>query len=291
LIPGRVLITGAGGQLGAELRATAPRNWLVRAPGRAELDIRSVESVNAEVGQFQPAVIINAAAYTDVDRAESESSAAFAVNETGPANVAAAALACRARLVHVSTDFVFDGKRDGPPYAPSDPTGPLGVYGASKLAGERRVLESMDDAVIVRTAWLYSTIGRNFVLSILNRLRNNEPLRVVTDQVGSPTWARSLAAVLWEIAADDSIRGVTHWADGGHASRYDLAIAIREEALKLRLIASETRIDPISVTEYPLPAARPAYSVLDCAGTAEQLGHPQTQWRENLPRMMKELTG
>jgi dTDP-4-dehydrorhamnose reductase len=187
--------------------------------------------------------------------------------------------------VHVSTDFVFDG-RQSTPYQPEDRPNPLGVYGASKLEGERLVGSAMADALIVRTAWVYAEGGRNFVHTILRLCAERESLSVVVDQVGSPTWAPSLATAIWQ-ALDRDVRGLHHWTDSGAISWYDFAQAIQEEALVLGLLARRVPIHPIRSAEYPTPATRPHYSVLDCSGLARAIGHVPPYWRDNLRQMLK----
>ncbi len=287
----RVLITGGRGQLASEVVATAPSHWEILALGRAELDITSAATVMAAAARFRPSLVINTAAYTAVDRAESESAEAFALNEAGPANLVAAAEANGFRLMHISTDFVFDGNRPSrTPYRADDITAPLGIYGVSKLAGERRVIESeLPGALVVRTAWLYAARGRNFVLTILRALRERDRLSVVADQVGSPTWARSLAETLWKLAGDHEASGVFHWVDGGETTWYDFAVAIQEEALELGLLDAPISIEPVTTGDYPQAATRPAYSALDCSETVGRLGHHQLPWRENLRTMLREI--
>lgn len=276
--------------MGGELQRTVPTGWEVTALSRKQLDITSARAVEIETARYRPTLVINAAAYTSVDDAERNAPVAFAVNETGPANLAAASMVNGFRLIHVSTDFVFDGKRTGPPYRPSDDARPLGVYGASKLAGERRIADlTPNGSLVVRTAWLYSAARQNFVGTILRFLRDRKPLRVVTDQIGSPTWARSLAQTLWRFADDADACGTFHWVDAGETSRYEFALAIQQEALELGLIGAPVPIEPIAASEYPLPAKRPSYSVLDCTDTVAELGYAQIPWREGLRAMMTEL--
>lgn len=245
----------------------------------------------AATARFRPSLVINTAAYTAVDRAESESSEAFAVNEAGPANLVAAAEANGFRLMHLSTDFVFDGNRPSRrPYRPDDITAPLGIYGASKLAGERRIIEAeLPGALVVRTAWLYAARGKNFVLTILRALRERDRLRVVADQVGSPTWARSLAETLWKLAGDREASGVFHWVDGGETTWHGFAAAIQDEAMELGLLDAPIPIEPVATGDYPQAATRPAYSALDCSETVARLGHHQRPWRENLRTMLREI--
>jgi dTDP-4-dehydrorhamnose reductase len=282
-----ILITGGDGQLGTALRETAPDAVRLLTPGRAELDLLRPNSVDAVVRTARPEIVINTAAYTDVERAESEASQAHAVNAEGATAVAAAAARAGARMIHISTDFVFDGRMSRP-YRPTDPTAPLSVYGASKLAGEQGVTAcSGGRALIVRTAWLYGMGGTNFVTTMLRRMRSGA-VRVVADQVGSPTWSRSLAAAIWSAVERPALCGLHHWADAGVASWYDFAMAIQEEALALGLLEQPVSIDPIRTEDYPTEARRPSYSVLDAHETRAALARPPIHWRTNLRRMLAE---
>lgn len=285
----RVLVTGARGQLGSSLLKTAPSGIQLRAFARHELDITDLGALQLALGDVRPEVIVNAAAYTAVDKAESESDLAFAVNAYGAENLAIAARDFGARLIHVSTDFVFDGLKSRP-YLPQDATNPLGVYGASKAEGERCVHRVLgDSAVIVRTGWVYAAEGKNFVKTILRLLAERESLSVVADQVGTPTWAMSLAGILWKIIALPSVEGTHHWSDAGVASWYDFAVAIEEEALAAGLLKRAVPIIPISTDEYPLPARRPAYSVLDKRTLRAATGMIPLHWRETLRKMLAEM--
>jgi dTDP-4-dehydrorhamnose reductase len=284
----KVLITGASGQLGRELRRAAPPGVAVDAVDRAELDITAAGAAQAIVTRA-PAVVINAAAYTAVDGAESDAARAHAVNAGGAEAVARAARALGARLIHVSTDFVFDGTASRP-YPPDAPAAPLGVYGASKHAGEVRVREcGGDNSVIVRTAWVYSAFGANFVKTMLRLMRERDSLGVVSDQVGTPTWARGLSAALWELAARPDIRGVLHWTDLGVASWYDFALAIQELALARGMLARAVPVNPIRTVDYPTPAKRPAFSVLDTSRALAELRCDRLHWRAALARMLDDL--
>ena len=286
----KCLILGSKGQLGCELLRGRPDNVAVRAHDRDTLDITDAAAVAATVNEWLPDTIINAAAHTAVDRAESEPEAAFAINETGAANIAAAAARTSARMIHVSTDFVFAGT-NATPRRPNDETGPLSVYGASKLAGERAVFGALgDSATIVRTAWVYAVQGSNFVQTMLRLMASRPELRVVCDQVGTPTHARSLARTLWAMQQAGS-SGTYHWTDRGVASWYDFAVAIQEEALLLGLLENEIPIEPIPASEYPTPAKRPAFSVLDCSATSEIPGVVGRHWRTELREMLTELAG
>jgi dTDP-4-dehydrorhamnose reductase len=259
----RALITGKNGQVGWELQRIVPHGVEVHAFDSKELDITNARAVEDRIAAIKPDVIINCAAYTAVDKAETERERAFAVNADGARNVARAAAQHGSRLIHISTDFVFDGRKSTP-YAPDDEPNPLSVYGASKLTGEQHVQRETDNsALIIRTAWVYSAHGNNFVKTML-RLINEEPqLGIVYDQVGSPTWAKSLAETLWEAAAMPAVKGSHHWTSAGVASWYDFAVAIQEEALQLGMLMKQVPVLPIRCATYPTPAARPSYSILD----------------------------
>lgn len=285
----RVLVTGAGGQLGRELARTVPEGTEARCLSSRDLDLTDEDAVLRMVREIRPAAIVNAAAYTAVDRAESEPEAAFAVNARGTAHLAAAAAACGARLIHVSTDFVFDGRKSSP-YLPTDPTGPLSVYGRSKLEGEQTLagLVAERRCAVIRTAWVYSRWGKNFVKTMLHLMTTRESLRVVADQVGSPTWAHDLALGCW-MALDSGAAGMFHLTAAGVASWYDFAVAIQEEALALGILRKEISIHPIRTEEYPTPAARPAYSVLDTRSFGEATGWRPRHWRASLRDMLKDV--
>ena len=285
----KVMITGTGGQLGFELGRTVPENIVLRALGRTDLDITSRDAVFSCIEKEQPEIIINCAAYTAVDKAESESEKAYAVNQAGPKYLAEAAKQHNALLAHISTDFVFDGSQ-GKAYAPGDRPNPLSVYGKSKLAGENEVLNSGAEALVVRTAWLYSAHGNNFVKTMLRLMKERESIGVVTDQIGTPTWANSLARVIWQLI-DHNARGLFHWSDAGVANWYDFAVAIQEEALALGLLQKQISVKPISTTDYPLPAHRPGFSVLDKTAACRLIGCQPDHWRANLRQMLKEITG
>ncbi|MDA8418318.1 MAG: dTDP-4-dehydrorhamnose reductase [Desulfobacteraceae bacterium] len=285
----RVLVAGAGGQLGFELQRSRPLGVELLALSSGELDLTQAGAVRRRVAEERPAVIINAAAYTAVDRAESERERAFAVNGQGTANLAVAAREAGARLIHISTDFIFDGEKSSP-YLPDDRPHPLGVYGASKLAGEERVREILGPATaIIRTAWVYSSHGQNFVKTMLRLLGERETLSVIADQVGTPTWARHLAQALWRMA-ERELTGVHHFTDAGVASWYDFAVAIQEESLALGLLGREALIRPIATGQYPLPARRPPYSVLDKTGLWQAIDWEPSHWRAALRAMLKELS-
>jgi dTDP-4-dehydrorhamnose reductase len=285
----RVLITGAGGQLGRELIGTVPPGWVARPYTSAELDVSRADMVAEVLGREQPSLVINAAAYTAVDAAEREPELAEAVNARGAGHVAGECRRLGARLIHLSTDYVFDGAQ-GHPYLPEDPPHPLGVYGRTKLMGEREVIRlSGGDALILRTAWLYSREGRNFVLTMLRLLKERDEIGVVCDQVGTPTWCRSLAEAVWAAAERPCLNGLHHWTDGGVASWYDFAVAIQEEARALGYLRRAVPLRQLLTGEYPTAAPRPPYSVLDTCATSAALELPRRHWRLNLHLMMQGL--
>jgi dTDP-4-dehydrorhamnose reductase len=280
----KALIVGAGGQLGRGLAATAPQGVEIVGHDIDTLDITDAASVDTAVAAEKPDLILNAAAYTAVDKAESDEDAAHAVNATAVGLLADAAAKHGARLVHVSTDFVFDGQA-GTPYAPDAATNPLGAYGRTKLAGEQLASK---DALIVRTAWVYAPTGGNFVRTMIRLMGERPEVRVVADQIGTPTYAPGLAAALWTMA-DKGVTGIHHYTDAGAASWYDLAVAIQEEALAAGLLSEQVPVIPIATSDFPTPAKRPSYSVLDKTSTFAALGGPTPHWRTNLRTMMASI--
>jgi dTDP-4-dehydrorhamnose reductase len=281
----KVVIVGAKGQLGRTLTQTLPRGVQCLALDLPELDIVDPAAVAAVVADAKPDVIVNAAAYTAVDRAEQEAGVAFAVNAQGPRHLARAAANGRVRLIHVSTDYVFDGTACSP-YAPQAPCSPLGVYGRSKRQGEVEIQSVWDDALILRTSWLYSAHGSNFLKTMLNLMRTRDELKVVADQVGGPTATATLAAAIWAAVGRRRLRGVYHWSDAGVASWYDFAVAIQEEGLARDLLPKAIPIHPIATADYPTPAKRPAYSVLDCRSTWRDLNMAPRHWRAALRNVL-----
>ncbi|HEV2058525.1 MAG TPA: dTDP-4-dehydrorhamnose reductase [Solirubrobacteraceae bacterium] len=252
----KLLVTGAAGMLGrAVVERAIELGHDVHAAGRAELDVTDAHATQRVLREVGPAAVVHCAAYTDVDGAESHRSLAEAVNARGAENVAAAADAIGARIVHVSTDYVFDGsKRE--PWVESDPVGPLGVYGETKLAGERLVAAANPAHVIARTAWLFGTGGRNFVDTMLALGAERDEVCVVTDQVGCPTWTRHLASALVDLAERPQATGIHHLAGAGHCSWNELALEIFERA------GLDCRVLPATSDQFVRPARRPAYSVL-----------------------------
>ena len=283
-----VLLIGRNGQLGYELAPLLAARYAVEALDSAALDLADAGAVSRAVQRYRPALVVNAAAYTAVDRAESERDAAFAVNAAAPAAMAEAAASIGAGLVHFSTDFVFDGRKRAP-YREEDPTGPLNVYGASKLAGESAIRASTAPHLIFRTSWLYATRGTNFLLTISRLLRERASLSVVDDQTGSPTWVREVAAsvvrILPEQAADlpafiAAHSGVYHLSCEGAVSWFDFAVRIREHlAARGEKVCD---ITPIPSAEYKTPATRPSYSVLDKQKFRERFGFAPMRWDDAL---------
>jgi len=282
----RILITGAGGQLGTFLRRTAPAGCRVTALTRAALDLACRDAVTKAVERESPHWILNAGAYTAVDAAESDSETAYAVNADGAGRLARAAAANGARMVQVSTDFVFDGSRPTP-YRPDATPNPLNVYGASKLAGELAVRDELGArAVIVRTAWVYAPFGGNFVLSLLRLLRQRDHLDVVDDQIGTPTSAEGLAHAVWAVVVR-GLSGTFHWTDAGVASWFDFALAVRDEAVAAGLLSRRTPIRPIPAAEFPRPARRPPFSVLDKTSSWRALEASPQHWRTALQAVLR----
>ena len=286
----RVLITGAAGQVGSALLASVPPETELQAVDLQQLDITDAGAVQATVEAWRPQVIINAAAYTAVDQAESEAPLAAAVNAQAPGHIARAAMRIEGcRLIHISTDYVFDG-RASEPYQPGDPPNPLSVYGVTKLAGEQAVLEVLADrAVVLRTAWVYAARGRNFLLTMLRLMLERGAVRVVADQRGTPTAAASIARALWRIADLPRVHGLLHWTDGGVASWYEFASAIAEDALAAGLLPHAVQVTPITTADYPTAAHRPANSVLDIRDSVAQLGITPAHWRRNLRATLAQL--
>ena len=284
---GRTLITGAGGQVGLAVQAAIPEGWSAVPYGAAELDVTDADRVRAVLEHERPSVVIHAAAFTAVELAEHEVDRAERVNVRGTANVARAARGVGARLIYLSTDFVFDGASSHP-YVPDDPPNPLGVYGRTKLAGEREVQQILGDAaLVIRTAWVYSEHRRNFAQTMLRLMREAPEVQVVADQVGTPTWARSLALALWSACARPEVHGTLHWTDAGVASWYDFAVAIQEEALAVGLLDRAVPVRPLRTDQYPSRVRRPAYSVLDKSASWRVLDAPICHWRVALRAMLQ----
>lgn len=279
----RVLVTGAGGQLGGALQRTAPVWAEVNAIDVEDVDLTDAAMLTARLVVEAPDLIINAAAYTAVDRAESDEALARAINADAVKIMVEAMAGTGGTVVHVSTDYVFDGTSPAP-YAPDAQRNPQSVYGRTKAAGED-TLRAED--LLVRTAWVYEAGGANFVRTMIRLMKEREELGVVADQIGSPTWATGLARTIWGLV-ERKADGNFHHSDAGVASWYDFAVAIAEEAHALGLLARIPVIRPITTADYPTPAKRPAFSLLDCGATRAALGAEAVHWRTNLRLMLEE---
>ncbi len=284
----RVLLTGAGGQLGSELQKTAPENIELLAVGRDELDISVPHLLDSTISKFKPTTVINAAAFTAVDKAEESYKEAERINALAPCYLAELCRKSGVLLIHISTDFVFDGFGKTP-YKPDSKTSPLGSYGQTKLDGEKKIQEELSTALIIRTSWVYSTYGKNFVKTILRLMEERDIVQVVEDQIGSPTWARGLAKMLWISLSKENVAGIYHWSDEGVCSWYEFAKAIAEEALGIGLIKRCAQVEPILSENYETLAPRPAYSVLDCSSTSRDMGISPLPWRSQLKSMLEDL--
>lgn len=281
--PLKALIFGSTGQLGRALLQRVPAGWQCTGISRHELDLRNEDAILRVVEMRAPNLLINAAAYTAVDRAEAEPEIAFAVNASAVGALSEAGRACDAHFVHVSTDFVFDGN-SSQAYKPKDKRNPLSVYGRSKAEGEDA---AGGLAAIVRTSWVYGREGANFVSTMLRLMRSQDKVRVVCDQIGAPTWVAGLASTVWQLGIQRQA-GLWHHTDAGVASWYDFALAVEEEAHRLGLLEARVNVVPIKTTDYPTPAQRPRFSLLDCSRTREMLGAPAVHWRTNLVKMLQE---
>ncbi|WP_159656129.1 dTDP-4-dehydrorhamnose reductase [Vibrio atypicus] len=306
----KILITGKGGQLAWELEQTVPNNLDVASFDAEQLDITNQAKVNEILIAYSPDVVINAAAYTAVDKAETDKETAYAVNEKGSEYLAIACKEINAQLIHVSTDFVFDGTKTTP-YQTADTPNPINVYGDSKLQGDLKISQILgDQAAIIRTAWVYSAHGNNFVKTMLRLMVEKDQLGIVYDQVGTPTWAKGLAQMIWALVAKSgdlskyhdsgieeqdvlnrstSSTPIYHWTDAGVASWYDFAVAIQELALKKDMLDKAIPIRPIPASSYPTPAKRPSFSVIDKASAEKASGVETTHWQQQLSVMMDEL--
>lgn len=283
----KVLLAGANGQLGHDLIATAPHSVELSACGRDSLDITDSEQLAKRINAFEPQVVINAAAYNAVDQAETEKEAAFNVNADGVTNLANACQQAGARMIHVSTDYVFDGHKNTP-YQIDDPTYPASIYGQSKLAGERAVINTPGlSANVIRVSWLYGQNGQNFVHTMLRLMQERDELGVVGDQIGSPTWTYTLAETIWRLCDQPQLSGLWQWSDLGVASWYDFATAIYRIARKFEILDREVIIKPITTAQYPTAAARPAFSAMDSSLLRDALQIPGQHWYDNLQQMLE----
>jgi len=287
----QILLTGVTGQLGQELQRVLVPLGNVVATGRKEIDLSQSAGIRQIIREAKPDVIVNAAAYTAVDKAETETELAQSINAVAPLIIAEEAQRLRASIVHISTDYVFDGQKNTP-YTEEDTPNPLSVYGQSKLVGEEGIRQTCDRHIILRTAWVYGTYGKsNFVKTMLRLGAEREEIRVVADQIGTPTWTRNLAEAITQLLPKfgPEITGTYHFTNSGVASWYDFAIAIFEEAKQLGFPLKVQRLVPITTVEYPTRAHRPAYSVLSWKKVSSVLGTHPPHWRQGLKQMLVEL--
>lgn len=297
----RVLVTGATGQLGLALKQTQPFCLahedveIVYASrtgshGCYQLDLQDLDACSRAITEINPDWLINAAAYTAVDRAEQEPNLAYAINAEAPGVMARALKRTGGRMLQVSTDFVFDGSQHVP-YLPSASRSPLSVYGASKANGEDSVIQQLGDerSIVLRTSWVYGAVGNNFMLTMLRLHRERDSISVVSDQIGSPTSSRSLAFCCWSFL-DRQLSGTYHWSNAGEASWYDFAVAIGAIASENQCLISPAKILPISTEQYPTLAKRPRYSVLDTQATVNLLGITPISWQDELRATINLMT-
>ncbi|MBR9794421.1 MAG: dTDP-4-dehydrorhamnose reductase [Gammaproteobacteria bacterium] len=281
----KLVVIGKSGQLAWEIARLVPEADCL---GREDIDITSSADIAAKLDKIKPDAVINASAYTAVDKAESDEENAYLLNQTAVANLAAYCKSHNVFFVHVSTDYVFNGEK-GSPYTVDDAIEPQGMYGKTKAAGEAEVTSALPEAsAILRTSWVYSSHGNNFVKTMLRLMAEKPQLGVIDDQIGSPTWAKGLARACVE-AASQRTAGIYHWSDEGVCSWYDFAIAIQQLGLEKGLLELAVPVKPIPSSAYPTPAKRPHYSVLDKTLTRETFTSPLNHWREQLSAMMDEL--
>lgn len=286
----RILLIGADGQVGQELKQTLMPLGEIIGVGRAEMDLAKPETIRQTIARIKPDSIVNGAAYTAVDKAETETELAYAVNAIAPEIMAEEAQKLEASLLHISTDYVFDGQKNTP-YTEADETNPLSSYGKSKLGGESAIQAVGGHHIILRTAWVYGAYGKsNFVKTMLRLGKDREELKVVADQIGSPTWAKDIAdAIALLIQNRDRAQGIYHFTNSGVASWYDFAVAIFEEAKRLGFPLQIQQVIPITTSQYPTPAKRPAYSVLATQKIQSIAGTHPPYWRDSLKQMLAQL--
>lgn len=288
----KILLTGISGQVGQELQQTLVTLGEVIGVSRQELDLSHPDQISQKIAEIKPDLIVNAAAYTAVDKAETETELAMAINASAPKAIALIAQDIGATLLHISTDYVFNGQNHNP-YLETDLTAPLAIYGKSKLLGEEGVRENCDRHIILRTAWVYGSRGHgNFVKTMLRLGMEREELKVVADQIGSPTWSYDIAVAITNLLAKSldhsEIKGTYHFTNSGVTSWYDLAVATFAEAKQLGFPLKIKRVLPITTADYPTPTKRPAYSVLSKVKITETLDSYPPHWRESLKKMLTQ---
>lgn len=284
----RVVVLGAAGQLGRAVLAQAPSHVAVSGHDRPEIDIADAKALDRLFAAAHPDVVVNCAAYTRVDDAEADAAGAAITNAFGPERIGVAAGVVGARVLHVSTDYVFSG-RGGAPYAPDHEPDPLGVYGRTKRDGERRLLASCPAALIVRTAWLHDGQGQNFVRTAVRTFRERGSMEVVDDQIGTPTRAAHLARALWLAAERPALQGILHFTDAGVASWFDVAECVRETMVAAGALSPEAQVHPVPSSQVLRPAPRPACGLLDKHSSWAQLGFTPPHWRQGVAASTREL--
>ena len=284
----KIIVTGSG-QLAQELQQTSPQDCQLHVLPRMQMDISNASQVEQVLQEINPDIVINTAAYTAVDNAEQNSQSAYATNVTGPQNLATTCKVLGAYLIQLSTDFVFDGHAHRP-YKTDDEKNPLSVYGKTKAQAEEAVSTIMQENwAIIRTAWVYSSHGHNFVKTMLRLMAEKPHVSIVVDQIGTPTWARGLAQACWAVAKA-KLPGVYHWTDAGVASWYDFAVAVQRQVIARGIPHKIIRVHPITSEEYPTPATRPAYSVLDKSKIIRALPSLQyVHWQDQLEAMLNDF--
>jgi len=285
----KIAVIGRSGQLAWEIKQLQSSDLEVLCLGRDDVDLSSPVKLANQIELLTPDAVINASAYTAVDAAESDQENAFKLNGEYVGNLAQVCKSLAIPFIHVSTDFVFHGDK-GAPYLPSDAINPLGIYGASKANGEKRIFDIYPEkSCVLRTSWVYSTHGNNFVKTMLKLMATKPVLGVISDQIGSPTYAKGLAIACVEVAKQ-KVTGIHHYTDNGVASWYDFSVAIQEIALSLGLLEKEIPINAITTADYPTPARRPHYSVLDKSSFINTLPSCElVHWRKQLEIMMRQL--
>ena len=286
----KILVIGKSGQLAWELSQLSTAKHDIVCLGRDDIDINNIASISAALAKYSANAVINASAYTAVDNAESDVENAYALNAIAVGNLAHACKELVIPFLHISTDFVFHGDK-GAPYLPNDDIKPLGVYGASKAEGEKLITEIYPEkSAIIRTSWVYSTHGNNFVKTMLKLMAAKPELGIISDQIGSPTYAKGLAQACL-LSIENNLVGMHHYTDTGVASWFDFAVAIQNIAIDLGLLNKKIPIKPITTAQYPTPAQRPHYSVLDKSSMAEALPELSLRhWQAQLKEMMTTLS-
>lgn len=289
-----VLITGAQGQVGKELSLIATeKGFNVIAAGRTDLDITQLENVENYINKTQPDIVINAAAHTAVDKAEDEQDLAFSINRDGAKNIALICTKHNIPLLHISTDYVFDGTQSDP-YQENDDVSPLGVYGTSKWQGEEAIRQNLTQHIILRVAWVFGAQGNNFVKTMLRLGQDRDELNVVADQFGGPSPAKNIAQTLMALVEQYRNNklldwGTYHYCGSEKTTWYDFAVEIFDQAFELGILNKKIKVNPITTAEYPTPAKRPSNSMLDCSKLKNTFGIEMPEWKEALKQVLIEL--